>query len=82
MTTTSRYEHAIKFADTAADVHERTGNPAAIAAAGARRGAHPATGAITGPRRRRSRPERKHRHTSHITPTGTRYHHETLTHRY
>ena len=26
-------EHAIKFADTAADVYERTGNPAAIAAA-------------------------------------------------
>ena len=26
-------EHAIKFADTAADVYGRTGNPAAIAAA-------------------------------------------------
>ena len=26
-------EHAIKFADTAADVYERTGNPGAIAAA-------------------------------------------------
>ena len=39
-----------------------------------RRVAHPATGVITGPRWRRSRPERKHRHTSHITPTGSRYH--------
>ena len=25
-------EHVIKFADTAADVHARTGNPAALAA--------------------------------------------------